>query len=257
MADNHQNCPYCGATLPYVLDAFCSECRNPLDADSWPQATRSSVHDAGVSDAPATSPAASWLFPINVAGYVIIAASFLPALAVCHLLGDNRDGAKLAIGGPLVLLMDLAYRLRFKSKDFLSPAAGGKFLYLPLWPFGIFWSLFGLWQLSAGAPLQTENKKDPTPQTFIGCWHIFVPKELGGPHHEFYEIRADNSVTACFLTVDDKLIARFQGRLEGNLILSADGELRVSLRTDGDSLVIRYKKEFAYSRIEGMPAECR
>jgi len=28
-----QACPHCGAALPYTRDAFCIECRNPLDSD--------------------------------------------------------------------------------------------------------------------------------------------------------------------------------------------------------------------------------
>ena len=31
MGDALQACPHCGATLPYVRDAFCPECDKPLD----------------------------------------------------------------------------------------------------------------------------------------------------------------------------------------------------------------------------------
>jgi hypothetical protein len=102
----------------------------------------------------------------------------------------------------------------------------------------------------------TEEEKDRADQTHVGCWHIFVSKEEDGPHHEYYEIRADNSVTACFLAVNGTLIARFQGRLEGKSIVSESGELRLSLRRDGESLVIRDKKEFVFSRIERLPVGC-
>jgi hypothetical protein len=54
---------------------------------------------------------------------------------------------KLVIGGPLALVIDLVYRLRSPSGDLLLPSRGGKFLYLPVWVFAIFWFLYGLWQL--------------------------------------------------------------------------------------------------------------
>jgi hypothetical protein len=88
------------------------------------------------------------LLPINVAGFIMIAAGFLPALGVCRLLGDDRDGLKLVIGGPLTLALDLAYRLRSPAGSLFLPRRGGKLAYLPLWVFGIFWIGYGAWQLS-------------------------------------------------------------------------------------------------------------
>jgi hypothetical protein len=87
------------------------------------------------------------LLPFNAAAFAIVAVSFLPALGICRLLGDERDGMKLVIGGPVALVIDLIYRLRSKSGDLLLPGRGGKFLYLPVWVFAIFWSLYGLWHL--------------------------------------------------------------------------------------------------------------
>jgi hypothetical protein len=90
------------------------------------------------------------LLPLNGAGFVMIAAGFLPALGICHLLGDDRDGLALAIGGPLTLAIDLVYRLTMPSGHWVVPSRGGKFFFLPLWVWSVFWTLFGVWHLSEG-----------------------------------------------------------------------------------------------------------
>lgn len=146
MGTKLQACPHCGAALSFVQDAFCSECRNPLDD---PQAGVCELHRAS-RGASATQPdplPLGSLLPFNAAAFAIVALSFLPALGICQLLRDNRDGMKLVIGGPLALAIDLVYRLRSPSGNLLLPSRGGKFLYLPVWVFAIFWSLYGLWQL--------------------------------------------------------------------------------------------------------------
>lgn len=140
MMDENQTCPHCGARLQYVGDAFCPECRNSLDVDAREDS-------AGKLDVRLPSSAAGWLLPLNVAGFVIIAVSFLPALGICHLIGDNRDGTKLAIGGMLSLAIDLLYRFSIPSGHWLLPNHGGKFFFLPVWMFGIFWTVYGVKQL--------------------------------------------------------------------------------------------------------------
>jgi hypothetical protein len=87
------------------------------------------------------------LWPLNAAGFLIIAGSFVPALVICYLIGDNRDGMKLAIGGPLALAADLVYRLTIRDGHWLVPTAGGKFLFLPVWVFGVFWTIYGVCQI--------------------------------------------------------------------------------------------------------------
>lgn len=77
----------------------------------------------------------------------MIAIGFLPVLGVCNLLGDDRSGLILAIGGPIIVALDVAYRFQWSSGDLLQPGHGGKFLFLPIWLFGIFWFAYGMWQL--------------------------------------------------------------------------------------------------------------
>ncbi|HEX4611349.1 MAG TPA: hypothetical protein VH092_24360 [Urbifossiella sp.] len=91
-----------------------------------------------------------FLFPLNDIGFGVLALSFIPAVIVCELLRDDRDGMKLVIGGPLTAAIDLGYRLRTQAGSVLLPERGGKFFWLPIWVFGFLWTLYGLWQLSRG-----------------------------------------------------------------------------------------------------------
>jgi hypothetical protein len=143
MSGELQACPHCGAAVRYAGDAFCSECRGRLDEP--PVGTTETSTSDGRPVPPLDLGA---LLPINVAGLVMIAASFLPALGVCRLIGDDRDGLKLVIGGPLALALDLVYRIRSPDGNLFLPGRGGKLAYLPLWVFGIFWLCYGVWQLA-------------------------------------------------------------------------------------------------------------
>jgi len=89
-----------------------------------------------------------FLCSINRAGFAIIAASFLPAMAICYLLGDDRKGTELVIGGILALAFDLGYRLKTPTGHWFLPDGGGKVIYLPVWMWSIFWIIFGIWELS-------------------------------------------------------------------------------------------------------------
>lgn len=146
MGHELQVCPHCGAALPYVQDAFCPHCFSPLDELPAPVAG-SALVASGPPAAPPGQFSVGALLPFNGAAFAIVAVSFLPALGICRLMGDDRDGTKLVIGGPLALVIDLAYRLRSPSGHLFLPGSGGKFLYLPVWMLAIFWCVYGLWQL--------------------------------------------------------------------------------------------------------------
>jgi hypothetical protein len=152
MDEELQACRHCGAPLPWVRDAFCSECFHPLDAPPRPAKVGPRPASGGVPDAEPGPAGLGPLLPVNAVGFMIVAASFGPVWVVCQLLGEGRNAVILATGGPIALALDLGYRLRFSNGDLLRPGLGGKFLWLPMWGFGIFWFVYGLWQLVAGAP---------------------------------------------------------------------------------------------------------
>ncbi len=151
MNEEHEACPHCGASLPWARDAFCSECGSPLDAASRPVPVGQPLASGNTPAAEPDLAALRAFLPFNAIGLVIVAVSFLPVLGVCRLIGEERTGVVLAIGGPVALALDLRYRLRFSGGDLVLPSRGGKFLWLPLWGFGPFWFAYGLWQTLAGA----------------------------------------------------------------------------------------------------------
>ena len=133
-------CPHCGTVIQTPRDAFCPECRNLLEP---PAPSAREPLDVELPQSPAI-----W-FPLNGSGLLIVATCFLPALAIGQLLGDNRDAVKLVIGGPVATVMDLIYRNFSPDGHWIYPNAGGKFLYFPMWVFGIFWTLYGTWKLAS------------------------------------------------------------------------------------------------------------
>jgi hypothetical protein len=78
----------------------------------------------------------------------MIAICFGLAYIVGSLAGNVSDGMLLIVGGPLATVADLGYRYRFSRGSLLSPGAGGRFMFLPVWPFGIFWFTIGCLKLA-------------------------------------------------------------------------------------------------------------
>jgi hypothetical protein len=147
MGDDLRTCPYCGTA---VRDAFCSDCHGELDPESLAAAEMTRAQTADGTIGPPSQADIRFLFPLNDIGFGVLALSFIPAVIVCELLRDDRDGMKLVIGGPLTAAIDLGYRLRTQAGSVLLPERGGKFFWLPIWVFGFLWTLYGLWQLSRG-----------------------------------------------------------------------------------------------------------
>jgi hypothetical protein len=59
-----------------------------------------------------------------------------------------REVVLLVVFGPVATVADLGYRLGSASGHWFHPNAGGKFFFLPLWLWGIFWLCYGLWGLN-------------------------------------------------------------------------------------------------------------
>jgi hypothetical protein len=140
MSEVTQNCPSCGALLYSRRDAFCSECRNPVDPEELAAARR---HAEGPSSAARLS---VWL-GINKLGFLLGCLCAAAAYAVAWCIGDFRDEILLVVFGPIAIAADLSYRLKSPSGHWLYPNSGGKFAYLPLWFWGIFWLCYGAWGL--------------------------------------------------------------------------------------------------------------
>jgi hypothetical protein len=140
MSADAQTCPHCNAVLHYAGDAFCPECRNSLSVDEQADA-------AGTPDVRLHQSAGSLVLPFNKAGTLMLVISALLSWGICHLIGDNRDGTKLAVIGPISAAIDLGYRVTSPSGHWLFPNHGGKLLFVPVWFLGVFWIIYGVWQL--------------------------------------------------------------------------------------------------------------
>ena len=59
--------------------------------------------------------------------------------AVLHI-----DGPLMIIAGPLIAILDLAYRFKSKNGHWFIPHRGGSLFFLPVWTFGAFWFVLGI-----------------------------------------------------------------------------------------------------------------
>jgi hypothetical protein len=86
----------------------------------------------------------------NWVGLLMFAASIGTGMGIGHLLGDPREGLVMVTGGPLAVVFDLVYRLVRPGGHWFHPDRGGSLFYLPVWLFGIAWTLLGTYYLLAG-----------------------------------------------------------------------------------------------------------
>jgi hypothetical protein len=75
----------------------------------------------------------------NLPGIIMAALAFGIAIAV---MSTHAQGT--LIGGVLVLVLDLAYRLLRTDGHWLMPNRGGSLFFLPAWFFGVFWTVLGI-----------------------------------------------------------------------------------------------------------------
>lgn len=76
---------------------------------------------------------------INLLGIVMAAAGFGIAYGVGTLLGSTEEDLIMIIGGPIITIADLGYRLRSRTGHWFQSDGGGSLFFLPMWLFGLFW----------------------------------------------------------------------------------------------------------------------
>jgi hypothetical protein len=92
--------------------------------------------------------ARSILLIYNWPGLAIAALAYGVSFGICRLAGvDHHDGALMAILGPLAVALDVAYRRRWGGGDLLRGGAGGALFFVPVWVFGVVWSIIGAYYL--------------------------------------------------------------------------------------------------------------
>jgi hypothetical protein len=80
----------------------------------------------------------------NYVGIAIIAVAFAVAYGVGRLLGFSGEGPLMILAGPMIALLDLAYRFAKTDGNWLVPHRGGSLFFLPVWCFGVLWLVLGL-----------------------------------------------------------------------------------------------------------------
>jgi len=75
----------------------------------------------------------------------------LAFLAQCF-LGSMSEGHLMIIAGPIIAILDIAYRLRSKDKSLFKSSKGGSLFLLPAWCFGLFWLILGMVYVLNKAP---------------------------------------------------------------------------------------------------------
>src|SRR5207244_4633733 len=86
----------------------------------------------------------------NLPGIVMFALSLAAAFGVGHLVGRSESGLLMVIAGPLAAGLDLGYRSMREKRDWYHPERGGSLFFLPVWLFGVVWTVLGAVYLLRG-----------------------------------------------------------------------------------------------------------
>ncbi len=80
----------------------------------------------------------------NYAGIIITAIGFALAFGIGKIIGTTAEGPMMIIAGPLIAILDLAYRFKSAEGHWFTPHRGGSLFFLPVWAFGALWLVLGL-----------------------------------------------------------------------------------------------------------------
>jgi hypothetical protein len=86
----------------------------------------------------------------NWLGLAFLGIGFAVAMSIRAAAGIESEGGTMLILGPVVLVTDLAYRLLRKDGHWFSSRQGGQLFFLPLWMFGVLWTILGAVYLYRG-----------------------------------------------------------------------------------------------------------
>jgi len=84
----------------------------------------------------------------NVFGLAMFLAGFGAAAGVLNAFGSSNDALGMLIGGPLLVVLDFYVR-RWRRAS-LFGRGGGALFWLPVWLWGIGWTVLGTFQLIHG-----------------------------------------------------------------------------------------------------------
>jgi hypothetical protein len=126
MAAELEACPHCGATLPYVRDAFCPECEQPLDE---PPHAAAAPRDKPLGT-PEGAPPPGAGFAYSPLAHLALGVGLLWALIGCGatvvwavVSVTRRDWVTACVACPICFFLELALVVVFlRVKDLKPPA---------------------------------------------------------------------------------------------------------------------------------------
>jgi hypothetical protein len=86
------------------------------------------------------------LLIFNLTGPLVVIAGFGLGFLLRNALGMTGEPPVSIIGGLLIAVFDLGYRLLADGGDLIKPRQGGSLFFLPAWCFGVFWFIAGIIQ---------------------------------------------------------------------------------------------------------------
>ena len=88
----------------------------------------------------------------NALGLAFIGIGFAVTMSIRAVAGIESEGATMLILGPVVAAADLIFRLLHRDGHWFWSKGGGQLFFLPVWMFGVFWTVVGAIDLYRGSP---------------------------------------------------------------------------------------------------------
>ncbi|QEH35423.1 hypothetical protein OJF2_39750 [Aquisphaera giovannonii] len=80
----------------------------------------------------------------------ILAVAIGVAIGLSKAAGLSGEGPATILAGAASLAADLAWRWRWGGRDWFASEAGGAIFEIPVWAFGVFWMILGVFFMVHG-----------------------------------------------------------------------------------------------------------
>lgn len=80
----------------------------------------------------------------NLHGLLFLGIGFAAAFALGAFAGWESEAEYMLVLGPMVAGSDLAFRLLHKTGHWFWPRSGGHLFFLPVWMYGLLWTVLGV-----------------------------------------------------------------------------------------------------------------
>jgi hypothetical protein len=86
----------------------------------------------------------------NALGLAFIGIGFGVAMLIRSVAGVESEGGTMLVLGPIVAATDLIFRFSHRDGHWFWPKRGGQLFFLPVWMFGVLWTVLGAVYLYRG-----------------------------------------------------------------------------------------------------------